>query len=146
MSGTSKNPRVFVDTNVFFSGFYSPDNAPGVILRMMLDNRITLVISKQILNEIVRTFQTKLPRALPALRRFLENAPLKVIEDPFPEKIVRWREHLQEADASIFTAAINADADFFITGDNHFLRNEKLKAKSGITVISPANFIKQFHA
>lgn len=146
MSGTGETPHVFVDTNVFFSGFYSQESPPGMILRMMLDNRVTIVISRQVLGELVRAFKAKLPGALPALKTFLESAPLEVVDDPSTQRASKWEAHLQDADASIFAAAIDAGVDYFITGDNHFLRNEKLKAGSRITIMSPSDYIKLFQA
>lgn len=142
MSGTGENPRIFVDTNVFFSAFYSPDSPPGMILRMMLDSRVMVVISRQVLGELVRAFKAKLPGALPALKKLLESAPLEVVDDPAPRRASKWEANLQDADASIFAAAIDAGVDYFITGDNHFLRNEKLKADSRITIISPSDYMR----
>lgn len=53
----------------------------------------------------------------------------------------QWEIGFQEADAFIFAVAVDADADLFIIRDGHFLRNEILRAKSGITIISPSDYI-----
>jgi putative PIN family toxin of toxin-antitoxin system len=47
--------RAFLDTNVWFSGLYSTQNAPYKILSYFLEGKITIVISQQILDELFRT-------------------------------------------------------------------------------------------
>jgi len=135
-------PLVFLDSNVIFSGLHSPSGPPGSVLRHMLDGRITVIVSRQILEEVVRTFKKKLPLALPALSEFLLNSPLEVVSDPDPEEIPRWTDILNEGDASILTASITATPDFFVTGDSHFLDNPLLKEKSGLVICSPAQLLE----
>lgn len=138
----NKPPRVFLDSNVIFSGLHSPGGAPGAVLKLMLDRKIKVVISRQILEEVVRTFKKKLPGALPALSRFFLNSPLEVVGDPSPDEVLRWTETLKEGDASIFAAAVVANPDFFVTGDRHFLDNPQLKRKSRLVICSPAQFLE----
>lgn len=137
-----KPPLVFLDSNIIFSGLHSPGGPPGDILKHMLDCRITVIVSQQILEEIVRTFKKKLPRALSALSGFLLNSPLEVINDPSPSEVLRWTDILHEGDASVLAAAISANPDFFVTGDYHFLDNSLLKRKSGLVICSPAQLLK----
>jgi len=136
-----KPPLVFLDSNVIFSGPHSPDGPPGAILTHLLDGNITAVVSRQVLEEVVRTFKKKLPRALPALREFLLSSPLKVVGDPEPDEVARWAGVMQEEDASILAAAIAAEPDFFVTGDSHFLNNTRLKKRSTLAICSPSGLI-----
>jgi uncharacterized protein len=138
----NKPPRVFLDSNVIFSGLHSPGGAPGAVLKLMLDRKIKVVISRQILEEVVRTFKKKLPAALPALNRFFLNSPLEVVGDPSPDEFLRLAETLKEGDASILAAAVAANPDFFVTGDCHFLDNPQLKRKSGLVICTPAQLLE----
>ncbi len=133
-------PLVFLDSNVIFSGLHSPGGAPGTILELMLDGRIEVVVSSQILEEVVRTFSKKLPQALPALREFLLNSPMSVVSDPEPGDCRRWTGALSTGDASIMAAAVRAESDFLVTGDSHFLKNDSL-LKSGLSICSPAQLL-----
>lgn len=137
-----KPPLVFLDSNVIFSGLHTPGGPPGSVLRHMLDGRITVIVSQQILEEVVRTFKKKLPRALPALSEFLLSSPLEVIRDPGPEEVLRWTDMLNEGDASILAAAITSNPAFFVTGDSNFLNNSLLKRKSGLVICSPSQLLE----
>jgi putative PIN family toxin of toxin-antitoxin system len=139
----NKPPLVFLDSNVIFSGLYSPDGAPGRILELMLQGGIKVVVSRQTLEEVVRTFDRKLPQALPALSKFFLNSPISIVSDPNPGEYRRWTDTLNEGDACIFAAALAGGSDFFVTGDNHFLKNAALKKKSGMLVCSPSQLLQE---
>jgi len=134
--------RVFLDTNVIFSGLYSSHGAPGAILRHFIEGRIHVVVSQQVLEEVIRTVKEKLPEALPVLKRLLINAPPEVGADPSPEAIQQWTEELHPADAAILAAAIAAKPDYFVTGDNHFLGNQAIKETAGLNILTPVQFMK----
>ncbi len=134
-------PRVFLDTNVVFSGLHSPQGAPGTILERFIEGRISVVVSQQVLEEVIRTIKEKLPEALPALRMFLVNAPPEVGADPSPEEIRHWAKQIHPADAAILAAAIAAKPDYFVTGDNHFLGNQNIIEEAGIKIITPAQLL-----
>lgn len=133
--------RVFLDTNVIFSGLYSPDGAPGIILEQFIKGRLEVVISQQVLEEVVRTVQELLPEALPALRQLLLSSPPQITKDPTPEEVKRWAEIVHVGDAAIFAAAVAAQPDYFITGDRHFISNPQLVRESGLRIITPAQLL-----
>jgi len=134
--------RVFLDTNVIFSGLYSSHGAPGAILRHFVEGHIRVVVSQQVLEEVIRTVKDKLPETLPALKRLLVNAPPEVGSDPSSEAIHQWTKELHPADAAILAAAIAAKPDYFVTGDNHFLGNQAIKETAGLNIVTPAQFMK----
>ncbi len=134
--------RVFLDANVIFSGLYSSHGAPGAILELFIKGRINVVISQQVLEEVIRTIKEKLPGALPALKRLLVNAPPEVTADPSSEAIQYWANEINPADAAILAAAIAAKPDYFISGDNHFLANPAILEKAGLNIVAPAQFLK----
>jgi uncharacterized protein len=135
-------PRVFLDSNVIFSGLYSPRGAPGVILEQFIRGKISVVISQQVLEEVVRTIKEKLPEALPALRILMVNTPPAVVKDPNLSDIESWTKQLNVGDAAILAAAVSAQPDYFISGDNHFIENPDLAGEAGLRIITPAQFYK----
>ncbi len=42
----------------------------------------------------------------------------------------------------VLAAAISANVDYFITGDNHFLASHDLQKNAGIDIIAPAQFLR----
>jgi putative PIN family toxin of toxin-antitoxin system len=134
--------RVFLDTNVIFSGLYSSRGAPAAILERFIEGRISVVISQQVLEELVRTIKEKLPEGLPALRKLLTGGPPEIQADPSSEQIEKLTGKLQFADAAILAAAINARVDYFITGDSHFLENADIAKECGLKIVTPAQFLK----
>lgn len=134
--------RVFLDTNVVFSGIYSADGAPGSILDECVRGKLDIVISRMVLDEVIRVFKEKLPRAIPLLTEFLLGAQPEVVPDPEFLEIEQWTKYMPVGDACIFTSAVAAEPDFFITGDNHFLENPCLKDLVAFGILTPAQFVK----
>ena len=87
-------PRIFLDTNVIFSGLYSPSGAPGKILEGFVKGKINVLISHQVLEELVRVMTIKLPEGLPALKVLLTNVPPEIIPDPPIEESGQWKGYL----------------------------------------------------
>lgn len=137
-------PRVFLDSNVIFSGLYSPQGAPGTILEHFIRGRISVVVSPQVLEEVIRTIKEKLPEALLALRRLLLNIPPEVRADPPLDEIERWAGKIPAADAAILAAAVAAQPDYFVTGDNHFLENPDLAEEAGLRIVTPSQLVKSW--
>ena len=135
-------PRVFLDSNVLFSGLYSPEGAPGIILEHFIKGSISIVVSQQVLEEVIRTIKEKLPEALPALKRLLVSTPPEVIADPNLPDIGRWTKKLDIGDAAILAAAVAAQPDYFVTGDRHFLDNQEIAENAGLKIVTPAQFLE----
>ena len=135
-------PRVFLDSNVIFSGLYSSRGAPGIILERFIEGRLRVVISQQVLDEVIQTIKEKLPEALPALRGLLVNMPPEICKDPAPENVKRWMKLMDAGDAAILAAAVAAQPDYFVTGDKRFFENPDIAKKSGLQIITPARFIE----
>jgi len=139
---TGSKPRVFLDSNVIFSGLHSPEGAPGEILTLFIRGEIVVVVSPQVLEEAVRTLKTKLHTALPLFKTMLLSVPPIVATDPSPKEITLWREYLSLGDAAVFTAAVSARPDYFVTGDSHFTGNPDLAEKAKLRIVTPAQFLR----
>ncbi len=103
-------PRVFLDSNVIFSALYSPSGAPSVILGHFVKGSVRVVVSQQVLEEVIRVIKEKLPEALPALRKLLTDSRPEIVANPHPEEPGQWSGRLSAGDAAILLAAIAAPA------------------------------------
>jgi putative PIN family toxin of toxin-antitoxin system len=131
-----------LDSNVIFSGLYSSQGPPGIILEHFIKGSISLVVSRQVLEEVIRTIKEKLPEALPALRRLLVSIPPEVRADPEPEEIKRWSKKIPAVDAAILAAVVAAQPDYFVTGDNHFIASPDIAEETGLHIVTPVQFLK----
>jgi putative PIN family toxin of toxin-antitoxin system len=137
--------RVFLDTKVIFSGLYSGRGAPGIILEAFIRGEIQAVISQQVLEELVRTINEKLPAMLPVLKTILVDAPPEVVANSPLKAIKRWTGKLDLGDGSILAVAISARVEYFITGDNHLLDNQDIIKSAGIEIVTPAQFLARLN-
>lgn len=137
----SSRPRVFLDTNVLVSALYSAEGPPGQILKLHAADRITVVISQLVLDELLRSIRRKFPQVLPDLRGFLLSAPPEIVPDPPPDEVDRLSATVNFDDAPILAAALAAEVDAFVTGDAALLRQAK-RLHTSIRLLTPAQFLK----
>jgi putative PIN family toxin of toxin-antitoxin system len=137
----TRRRRVFLDTNVLFSALYSSVGAPNAILEAYLRGQIEVVVSRQVLEELVRTVHQKRPQLVTRLYFFLQQAPFEVQPDPAPDEVTRWEQVIHSADAPILAAAIAARPDFLITGNRRHFTSE-VATLSGLRIVSPSEFME----
>lgn len=137
-------PRVFLDTNVLVSALYSTGGPPGAILRLHVDERITIVVSQLVVDELIRAINRKLPGALPHLREFLLNTPPEIVPDPTAADVARLAGTVNFMDAPVLTAAVNAGADYLVSGDVAFLR-EARRLETSVTLVTPRELLGRLH-
>lgn len=137
-----RKPRPFIDTNVLFSGFYSPFGAPAAIVRHHADGIVTIVISHQVLEELVGAIKTKKPDLLPVLHTFLTHAPPELCADPTLKEAEIARRLIHPSDAPILAAARTSGADCIVTGNTrHF--TPTVAQRGGIKIFTPAPYVAQ---
>jgi predicted nucleic acid-binding protein len=136
--------RLFLDTNVIFSGLYSSRGAPSEILELYLNGKVGLVVSRLVLDELVVTLKKKFPDGLESMRRLLTSVPPEIVPDPSQDSLQPWLGRLTAGDAAIIAAAANARPDYFITGDNHFLKYRKIKELKTFPILTPGEFLSIF--
>jgi putative PIN family toxin of toxin-antitoxin system len=113
--------RVVLDTNVLVSALAYPGSIPGRILNAWHEGELDLVLSRYILDEMVRVLP-RLPRIplTPAEIRDLADSFLFVAEivepSTTPDETLR-----DPADQLVLGTLRAAQADYLITGDNDLL-------------------------
>jgi len=113
--------RVVIDTNVLVSGLAYPQSIPGRILAAWRQGGIAVVLSKFILDEMVRV--------LPRLRRLkMSSAEIRDLADSFMfmvevvEPVANADEKLRDsADQMVLGTLRASNADYLITGDKDLL-------------------------
>lgn len=127
--------KVFADTNVWFSALYGSSNCEK-LLRGHLEHKISLVISQQILRELVRNIQKKIPLVIPIFERIFMSCPPEIVSDP--DKInSKIKKFIDPKDQPIFASALLAKVNVFVTGNIKDFNIKELEKLTGIKILAP---------
>lgn len=130
--------RVVLDTNVIVSALHFPQSRLTRILALVQSGEIDLFISSFILYEIGAVLVKKLgwsrDRAQDA-KELIRSMAIVVVDPKEFISIVKGN----DADNRILECAVEAKADFLITGDKEHLL--PLKTFRGVQTVSPAEFL-----
>jgi len=135
-------PRVFLDTNVLFSGVHSESGVPKRLLDAAGLSRYQVVVSRLVLDELVRNLRSKSPSSLPKLEKVFGEVRFEIVSDPPNEEIRRWRDAGLGTDAPIVAAAVLAEVDYFCTGDRRLLGKVSLIERAGFRVVTPGELLE----
>ncbi len=132
-------PKVVLDTNIFISSIFWRLGAPHKVVELALDKRIQVFISVDILKELEkvlrRDFEEPEEMILRQLNLILSYATL--VKPRIKLSIVKE----DEADNRILEAALEAKADYMITGDKRLLALREFK---GTKIVAAKEFIENF--
>lgn len=133
--------RAVLDANVFVSALLSPRGFPSKILTAWHAERFHLVISPAILEEISRVFhypKIALRHRWPEekTRLFIEDlAHLAILTPGKPTLNVIAED---PSDNRYLECAVEADAEYIVSGDQHLLR---LATYQKIRILTPREFL-----
>jgi putative PIN family toxin of toxin-antitoxin system len=135
-----KAPKVFIDSNVWFSALYGSENCEKII-KAHAENRIKAVISQKVLKEVVKNFTQKMPKALVPFKKLILTSPPKTIINPRKanKKIISL---VSKEDQIIFSSAILAKTPYFITGNIKGFKTDEIEKKTGIRIITPKQAVE----
>lgn len=127
--------KVFIDANVLVSAFATTSVCTELLI--LIRQRHQLVFSVQVLDELERALlkKFKVPAASVALYRTRLEARALIQADPKASP-KRCRDLKDDA---ILQAALDADADWLVTGDADLL---VLKRVDGMPISSPRDFME----
>jgi predicted nucleic acid-binding protein len=134
-----KKPVVFLDSDVIFAGAASPTeySASHVVLILGEITLIECLTSSQVVTEVERNLEAKLPAKLPELRLILSRS-LHVVPNPLPEDLPSYKGHTDPKDLPILVAAIQHDCRYLLT----FNLRHYSPPPDRISVITPGDFIR----
>jgi len=136
-------PRVFLDTNVLFSGLRTPGGKPHRILEAATTGDIQAVVSGGVLVELLRNMRRKAPAMLAGLELFLRSTPLEIVPEPSPQDTAPWSQAGLGTDAPIVAAAVLAEVDYFCTGDRRLLEKASIMERAGLCVVAPGDLLQK---
>lgn len=122
--------RVVFDTNIFISAFIIPGSLAETAIKKVIEGQDTLVISKEIIKEVLSVLSHKFRRdkeALSHIAVFLSELGELVR----PTKKINIFE--DEPDNRIMECGLSGEADAIVTGDKRML---KFKEYKGVRIIS----------
>ena len=138
MANASAKVRVFIDADVLFAASASglEHGASLVALRLGEITLIELFTSQQVIDEVERTLQTKLPAALTLFRLLVEKS-LTILPAPTADQVEAHEGHADPKDLPILVAALQIEADWFLTfNTRHFYSDASL-----IRIVRPGDFV-----
>ncbi|MDI6815837.1 MAG: putative toxin-antitoxin system toxin component, PIN family [Actinomycetota bacterium] len=127
-------PRVVLDTNVFISAVLF-GKTPGEIIKLWQEEAFYLIVSPETLAELIGKLKFKfgLPHDLVEEWQDLISKRSIHVMPEYQTKICRDPE-----DDKFLDVALNAKADFLVTGDEDLL---VLKSYSNVKILRPAEFL-----
>lgn len=140
LSTKSDKPKVVLDTNIVVSALIAKEGAPAKIFEKLILDEIMNYTSREIIHEMKEVLNreeitertTKKSRDF-MLKHYISNS-IQVISR-IKAKVV---EH--ETDNKFIEAALDAKAEYIITGDQHLL---KLKEFRGIKIVNARDFLEK---
>lgn len=130
--------RVFVDADVLFAASASGSEfgASLVVLRLGEITLIDLITSEQVITEVNRNLQNKIPQALPIFKTLAERC-LTVVPNPNQSQLSTYAGQADPKDLPILVSAINAEARWLLTfNTRHYFPTEP-----AIQIAKPGQFI-----
>lgn len=134
--------RIVLDANQFISALLKPGSNPDLIMRMVREDRMTLIMSEDIRSEILRVLTY--PKI--AKRLACTNEQLASFIDRLGAVAVMTAGALtvdviadDPSDNKYLACAMEGKADFIISGDHHLL---DLRVFKGIRIITPVSFLE----
>ena len=140
MANNSTKPRIFIDADVLFAGAASPNehSASLVILRMAEITLIEAVVSEQVIAEVERNLEEKMPAAMPAFQMLVSRC-LHVVPDPTMAEIKALSKSADAKDVPILAAAVRESCVFLTT---YNIRHFQPGIES-ITVLKPGDLVQR---
>ena len=136
--------RIVLDTNQFVRALLKPDSKPDRIVQLVREEKVLLLMSDSICDEISRVLAyPKIRKRLTAsdeeLSKFLQLLGTAAIITPGTLNLPPL--DADPDDTKYLICAVEGHADFIVSGDHHLT---DLVMYRGIRVVTPADFLQQF--
>lgn len=133
--------RIVLDANQFVSALLKPGSNPDLILRLVRDEKVLLLASDAICEELLRVLtypkiQKRLNCTEEMLTAFVDRLRSVAVVVPGLVKLPPLA--ADPSDTKYLECAVEGKADFIISGDHHLT---DLPVFQGIRIIDPATFL-----
>ncbi len=134
--------RVVLDANQFVSALLKPGSNPDRIMRLVREERLTLLISDEIRAEILRVLNypkiaKRLSLSPEELTLFIDRLATVAIMTPGTLVVTAIAD--DPSDNKYLACAVEGKADYIISGDHHLL---DLRVFQGIRIVDPGTFLE----
>jgi len=133
--------RIVLDANVFVSALINPRGKPAQILNYVFENKIRLFTSPSIIEELQRVLSyPKLVKrhglGKEELKKFVFDllSIMSLVEGKKTIKVIVE----DPADNNYLSCAVDAKADFIVSGDTHLLN---LREYQGTQIVTPTQLL-----
>ncbi|MCQ2362888.1 MAG: putative toxin-antitoxin system toxin component, PIN family [Acidaminococcaceae bacterium] len=133
--------KVFIDTNVLFSTFISPNGTAAKAFVKAVSGENVAVICRQNIDELEATIGKKYPDKMKSLEVYLSilSSVVEIVE--VPNFLTKSETLIRDIkDRPILRAAIFANVDVIVTGDKDFLEADI----EWPLIMSPAEFVSYY--
>lgn len=138
--------KIFIDSSVLIAGLISDDGASAKILSFCEGGIIEGWISDQVIEEVEKNIQRKIPQILNGFRELKLKSGLKVLKNLNSSIIKKAGEWIKDKnDVPILAAAKQLEVDVLLTLDlRHFIKDLNVSRKSGLKITTPGKFLQGF--
>lgn len=136
-----KQNSVFLDSSVIIAGLASKKGGSYEILLLAELNIIIPCICENVVSEVYRNVQKKLPGALANVYALFKELPFRLI-DPTEENMQIAKKLINEKDAPVLAAAITGKVDWLLSLDKHFLYSN-VGEEFGFQICAPGEFLRK---
>lgn len=133
--------KVFLDSSVIIAGLASTTGGSHKVLALAELKLIRPCISEEVVSEVLRNTQKKLPNSLAHFYTLFKILPFKII-DATDKNLEYAKTLINEKDAPILAAAIAGQVDWLLSLDRHFLTAD-LQEKVDFAISSPKEFLRK---
>lgn len=138
-----KKIKVFLDSNVILSGFFSDKGAPCIILDILSLNVpfIAGATGQYNVMEVERNLRKKAPDLLPIWRAYFPLLKLEIVSLPLMSEIKKISEHnIPVKDIPVLVSVLKCRANFFVTGDKGLIKAGR-KGGYPLKILDPSEFL-----
>lgn len=134
--------KIVCDTNVLVSSFIFPGGVPDQILNLTRLKQVQLVLSPEIITEFKKVLLQKFKYTENETVEFLDRL-LNVAELVYPKERIEVIKRVP-ADNRILECAIEAKADYLVTGDKKDIL--PLQKIADTKIVSPRQFLDLYNS
>ncbi|MQL52370.1 PIN domain-containing protein [Desulfofundulus thermobenzoicus] len=133
--------KVFLDSSVIIAALASMSGGSHEVLALAELGIIVPCISEDVVGQVLRNVQKKLPGCVDSYYTLFKVLPFKIV-DPTDEDLEYARSLINEKDAPIPAAAISGKVDWLLSLDKHFLSGD-WKGKVNFAIGTPGDFLQE---
>ena len=136
--------RLFFDSSVLYAAVLSSSGAAYVLVQRAARDEVQLVISQDVIDEVERNLERKVPELVSVLTALLHETIFEVVSSPPQDEVRAAEEYVVQKDAFIVAAAKHAQVDYLVTFDRkHLIDPPEVAKRSGLRIVTPGDVLEE---